>query len=243
MSESCFSAQRYHKHLLKLSDEKKKKKTLCKPHQKAWQRKSSSNAQMVIMFLSFAESCDPLNSFNWWGGGRSYNSTLNVCQADFYRSRIMCSEKNTRRIMRFCFVFFLFQYCHFGRLLPVAHVFMVGWFCLTFSPLFNGLRDSWSKNCSEIAKVSTQGLNYTKHISSFNLRITGFNTFLLFCCFFFFFFFIPPNVSYIFLDYALNHGSDLKLIRDFTIISKSRHRLHCDVSDCESFQFSTLVTY
>ena len=158
MSESCFSAQRYHKHLLKLLDEKKEKeKTLCKPHQKAWQRKSSSNAQMVIMFLSFAESCDPLNSFNWWEeGGQSYNSTLNVCQADFYRSRIMCSEKTPGELWGFglFFFFFSFSILSFWTLVPVAHVFMVGWFCLTFSPLFNGLRDSWSKNCLEIAKVS-----------------------------------------------------------------------------------------
>lgn len=191
MSESCFSAQRYHKHLLKLSDEKKKK-TLCKPHQKAWQRKSSSNAQMVIMFLSFAESCDPLNSFNWWGGGAVVQFHLKCLPSWFLQVTYYVLRKNTRRIMRFCF-FFSFSILSFWTLVPVAHVFMVGWFCLTFSPLFNGLRDSWSKNCSEIAKVSTQGLNYTKHISSFNLRITGFNTFFLFC--FFFFLFLYPHMS------------------------------------------------
>lgn len=116
----------------------KKKKTLCKPHQKAWQRKSSSNAQMVIMFLSFAESCDPLNSFNWWGGGAVVQFHLKCLPSWFLQVTYYVLRKNTRRIMRFCF-FFLFQYCHFGRLSPwhmfswlggsVSHFhrFLMGW--------------------------------------------------------------------------------------------------------------------
>lgn len=39
------------------------------------QRKSPSNTQMVIVFLSFAESCETLNLFNW-GRGREGSHTV-----------------------------------------------------------------------------------------------------------------------------------------------------------------------
>ena len=198
------------------------------------------------MFLSFAESCDPLNSFNWWEeGGQSYNSTLNVCQADFYRSRIMCSEKTPGELWGFglFFFFFSFSILSFWTLVPVAHVFMVGWFCLTFSPLFNGLRDSWSKNCLEIAKVSKRRdwiiQNIFLHLT---FELQGSTHSFCSASYFMFYFFIPPNVSYVFFDFAPNHGSELKLIRDFTIISKSRHRLHVMWEIVKVFS-QTLVTY
>lgn len=68
---------------------------------------------MVIMFLSFAESCDPLNSFNL-GVGRGYNFTLYVCQTDFWQVTYYMLWKISGDLW--------VQYCNFGCMSP-WHIF------------------------------------------------------------------------------------------------------------------------
>lgn len=92
---------------------------------------------MVIMFLSFAESCDPLNSFNL-GVGVGGGIILPEMSAKliFDRSHIICSEKH----QEICG--FFSSILSFWMHVPMAHIFMVGWFHLPFSPLSNELRNS-----------------------------------------------------------------------------------------------------
>lgn len=64
-----------------------------------------------------------------------------------FTGHILYALKNIRGIVGGFFSSILSFWMH----VPMAHGFMVGWFCLTFSPLFNELRDSWSKTAYNLS--------------------------------------------------------------------------------------------
>lgn len=153
--------------------------------------------RMAIVFLAFAESFDPQRSFNWRGGGCG----INACQANLYRSHIVCSESTVALgivVFERCFSWHMFSWLggsvsHFHHILMSCEI-----------PGF--------KTACKVPR-SPQRLNYTEQ-SYFFMQLQGsLQSFISV-----FFFSKPPNASS--SDDSVNHGGSLKVISAASVTSK-----------------------
>lgn len=118
------------------------------PHQKAWQRESASKTDGNDVFIIYKKLWSP--SHIYWVGVIYKSSTLFMLPSWFWPDLL----QNMRRIVEILLNIMILDAC------PCGTLCMVGWFCLTFSPPFNELRDSLYKT-AWILPRSPHWLSYT----------------------------------------------------------------------------------